>query len=238
MYAFDGRIRFSEVNEKGEISLMGIVNYLQDAAGFHGEEVGYGVEWTKQTGLAWILTSMQMQVLKRPRFGSRIRMETWSTGFKGCLGTRQYAMRDEEGELLVMANSKWVYMNLPEGKPVNVPEEQKMLYGVDTELIYAHDIGKRKIRKPKEGNRRESSFMITEHQLDTNHHVNNGQYILMAEKYLPLNFVTGKLRVEFRNQAHAGDVIIPVIAETEGIYTITLENPAGEAYFVGEFTQL
>ncbi len=45
----------------------------------------------------------------------------------------------------------------------------------------------RKICVPEEMEEQES-FQVAKHHLDINHHVNNAQYIKMAEEYLPEGF--------------------------------------------------
>ena len=40
MYTFTSRVRFSETDENGKLSLAGIMNYLQDCRVFHSEDVG------------------------------------------------------------------------------------------------------------------------------------------------------------------------------------------------------
>lgn len=236
MYSFDSRVRFSEVNEAGELSLVAMINYLQDCAGFHGEDAGYGVKWTKETGMTWVLTSIQVHVIRYPRYGERIRIETWAIDFKKCFGYRQYAIRDEEGRILVMGNANWVYMDLKAGRPVSVSEEQQDAYGKDAGLAFEYDFNNKKIRRPKDGERRKS-FFITEDKLDTNHHVNNVQYVRMAEKYLPADFVTGNMRAEFRAQARLDDEIIPSVTEKDGVFTVVLESPEKDLYFIGEFSR-
>ena len=45
MYTFDSRIRYSETDETGALSLLGVINYLQDCSTFQSEDIGLGVEY-------------------------------------------------------------------------------------------------------------------------------------------------------------------------------------------------
>ena len=74
-----------------------------------------------------------------------------------------------------------------------------------------------------------------EYHLDTNHHVNNGQYVRMATAYLPETFVIRELRVEYRSQAMLGDTIRPVRYEMPDGYLVALQDSAGKAYCVVRF---
>ena len=76
---------------------------------------------------------------------------------------------------------------------------------------------------------------LQEYHLDTNHHVNNGQYVRMATAYLPETFVIRELRVEYRSQAMLGDTIRPVRYEMPDGYLVALQDSAGKAYCVVRF---
>ena len=64
--------------------------------------------------------------------------------------------------------------------------------------------------------------------------MNNGQYVLMAQEYLPADFAVKQMRAEYKNQAKLGDIIVPSVHEENGVYTVVLDNTAGEAYAVVE----
>ena len=72
--------------------------------------------------------------------------------------------------------------------------------------------------------------MVQEYHLDTNHHVNNGQYVRMATAYLPETFAIRELRVEYRSQAMLGDTIRPVRYEMPDGYLATRRILRGKAY--------
>ena len=53
MYTFDSRIRYGETNETGALSLLGVINYMQDCSTFQSEGIGLGVEYLeKKEGVA------------------------------------------------------------------------------------------------------------------------------------------------------------------------------------------
>ena len=79
------------------------------------------------------------------------------------------------------------------------------------------------------------SFEVKKHHLDTNHHVNNGQYIRMAEEYLPGEFRVRQMRAEYKNQARLGDRICPFVCREDGKYVVTLSDTEGKTYCIAEF---
>ena len=52
MYTFDGRVRYSECDEHRNITLLSMINYLQDCTTFHSESIGRGIEYMHERGIA------------------------------------------------------------------------------------------------------------------------------------------------------------------------------------------
>ena len=48
----------------------------------------------------------------------------------------------------------------------------------------------------------EEAFKVCHHHLDTNHHVNNAQYIDMAQEYLPKEWKLSRVRAESVSYTH------------------------------------
>ena len=72
------------------------------------------------------------------------------------------------------------------------------------------------------------SFAVVPTNIDTNHHVNNLQYIDMGAGYLPEGFWTRELRVEYVRQSVLGDILTPRVWEMEEGVFVCLENEAGK----------
>ena len=83
----------------------------------------------------------------------------------------------------------------------------------------------------------EEAFSVQKHHLDTNHHVNNCQYIQMAMDYLPADFQIGQMRAEYKQQARLHDVICPEKSVSKDKIVIKLNDAGAEPYAVVEFMQ-
>ena len=66
MYSFQSRVRYSECDENGRLSLVSMMNYLQDCSTFHSEDLGYGVGRLKAEGLGWILAAWEIEIERLP----------------------------------------------------------------------------------------------------------------------------------------------------------------------------
>ena len=71
--------------------------------------------------------------------------------------------------------------------------------------------------------------------IDTNHHMNNGKYILVAKESVPEDFAIGGVRAEYRRAAMLGDVLHPVVAVAEEKITVVLTDGGDQIYAIVEF---
>jgi acyl-ACP thioesterase len=92
----------------------------------------------------------------------------------------------------------------------------------------------RKIALP-EAMEPQKSFPVEVYHLDTNHHVNNGQYVKMAGLYLPKDFEIAQMRAEYKKSAVLGDLICPAVCEENEKVVVSLNDEAGNAFAVVEF---
>ena len=207
-YRFESRARYSEMGVDRKLSLEALVDYFQDCSTFQSEELGRGLDYLKERHRVWMILSWQIEILRRPEQGEKIAVETWPHGFKAFYGYRNFVLKDEQGEYLAKANSVWVYIDTETGKPAKILEENREGYVLEAPLEMQEV--SRKIQMPAECVKMES-FSVRRHHLDSNYHVNNGQYVSMAEEYLPEGFEVTGLQVEYRQQARLHDVIVPLV---------------------------
>lgn len=232
MYSFDSRIRYSETDSEGKLTLTSLLNYFQDVTTFQSEDLGLGIAYTKELHLAWVLSSWQIVVERYPRLGEKVTIGTFPTEFKGFMGTRNFFMLGENGEYLAKANTLWSLLSTDTGKP-SLPTE-KMLECYVLEEKLPMDYAPRKIVIP-EGGVPEEQIVVKKHHLDTNQHVNNGQYVSIAMEYLPEKFVITQMRAEYKKQAFLDDILHPHVVKVEGGYVIALLDDSGKPYVSVEF---
>ena len=233
MYTFDSRVRYSEVGEDKKITLDSILNYFQDCSTFHSESLGAGLDFLERHSQIWVLSSWQVVVERYADLCEEIAVETWPYDFNGFTGMRNFTMRNREGELLAYANTLWAFLDTRRGRPVKVPEHVAEAYTIEEKLTM--DYAPRKITVPEDAGDREA-FPVHKSHLDTNHHVNNVQYVQMARDYLPEGFPIRQLRAEYKRQAVLGDVIYPRVKQGAGCCTVSLCDEVGKPYAVIEFT--
>lgn len=231
MYSFSTRVRYSEVNSDLSLSFPAIINYFQDCSIFHSEDLGIGIDFLKNEQRVWLLNSWQIEILRMPRYGEHLRVNTWPYDFKSMFGYRNFTLTDEEGNVLVVANSIWVFADTSTGRPVKPAPDYAARYPLDPP--YPMEYAPRKIDIPAELTPFDAIEVNVSH-LDSNHHVNNGQYVAMASSLLSDNDYKS-LRVEYKKSAQLGDTIYPHISRTATLCTMILADKDGIPYAVAEF---
>ncbi|MCD8098602.1 MAG: thioesterase [Lachnospiraceae bacterium] len=232
MYGYETRVRMTEADQYQQMTLTSVLNQFQDCSIFHSEDRGVGMSFLESRKRMWVLSSWKIVINRYPKMAERIWVETWPYAFGKMTGSRNFRMLDGQGEVLAYADSFWVYMNTERARPCRLDEDVSGAYEINPKLDMEYEDGH--IMLP-EGMREEEPFSVIWHQLDVNHHVNNGQYVLMAAEYLPEDFQIRQMRVEYRKSAKLDDRICPKVAVDGRGATVALDDPEGKPYAVIEF---
>lgn len=230
-YEFESRVRYSEIDHRGTMTLPALINYFQDCSTFHSENVGLGMESLKNRKKAWVLSYWQIIVERYPRLFEQVSIGTFATEFKGLYGNRNFYMKDSAGACIAVANSVWAFMDLEKGRPVRPAAEDIDPFGTMPPLDMPYE--GRKIRLPGEWESGES-FPVRKYHIDTNEHVNNCQYIQMALEVLPGDLSVRQVRAEYKKSAVLGDMICPKITKEQDRIVVELCDTQGKPYAVVE----
>lgn len=239
MYTYDMRVGFSHVDSDRIMKMEVLPALLQDVTCFQGEELGVGFDYLEPLGCAWVLNAWQIDVKRMPRFNEKITIGTFPTEFRGFIGTRNFIIKDESGNPLVMANSVWTFMDMKKLRPSKVAEKFIEVYTLEEQLPMEYL--PRKINLPETDDyvvTPKEVLKVREYHLDSNKHVNNGQYIQIACGFLPDGIKYDRLRVEYRKQAKLGDMLLPVVYEKEGCCVVALCDEEKNPYAVVEVSEV
>lgn len=231
MYSFHSKIRYSETDDGGKITFPAILDYFQDCSFFQSEELQLGMEFLNKKQVLWVLVSWQIEVLRYPGIGEQVKTATWPYDFKRFYGNRNFIMTGEKEEVLAQAASLWVLLDLKTGRPCRILPEMEKGYVLEPPLPM--ECGSRKLKLPEQMEER-APFSVQKFHLDTNHHVNNGKYILMAQEYVPEGFQIGRMRAEYKKSAVYGDQIFPYVNLQKEKAVILLADEEKKPYVIVE----
>jgi len=235
MFFIDKKVTFSETGTDYGVKLTKILDYFQDVTILQSEELGVGVKALRDRGLGWVLSSWQVVVNRYPKLNEKIYIGTAPYEFKGFMGSRNFMIKTEEGEILSVANSIWSFVDIEKMMLTRVPEDVIGAYELSKKLDM--DYAPRKI-KLLENMKELSPIEACYHNIDINNHVNNAQYIAMAEDLVPEGRRARQIRAEYRASAQFGDVIVPSVhvSEDKNTYTVLLADTNKNPYVIVEFT--
>ncbi len=245
MYEFKDRVRYSETDEKGRLRMSALVNYLQDCSTFHSTDAGLTVERLTEEKRAWLLAYWDIYVDRVPALCEEIVVGTSPYDVKGVLAKRNFWIREPAGRYLVRADSVWFCYDTERQRPLKITEDMLQPFGERRNVLALPDSG-RKIALPAELTVGEP-VLVSPHHIDSNHHVNNAQYIAIAADVLakaalaaaasrnedwnvPMENGIHRIRAEYSRAAVLGNIMIPHIGKTEGGYCVSLQNEEGEVY--------
>ena len=232
MYQFESRVRYSETDNRGRLSLEGILDYFQDCSTFQSEDLGVGIEYLKEQKIAWVLSYWQIDVKRYPKLGENMIVGTIPYEISGFLGYRNFVLQTKDGEELACANTIWTLLDTEKGMPKKAAEELVGKYPMTQR--YLMEYAPRKIDLPENMEECEG-IEVRQHHLDTNMHVNNGQYVRMAKDTVIQERPIGRLRVEYKKSAVLGDMIYPYAAwDGEDRYVVSLCGADDKPYAVVE----
>lgn len=234
MFAMEGRVRFSECDMEQRLTIAALVNYFQDCCNVQAIEDGISTNYLTAMGKAWILNSWQIVIDRLPQAYEDITVYTWPYEFKGFYGMRNFKLTDSMGNVCAYADSTWTLVDIGTGRPSKITEEFRSQYHMEEPYPMEH-YG-RKIMVEQEG-LVAGGFEVQPHHLDVNHHMNNAQYILAAADYLPQDFVTGQLRVEYRRQTLLSEKLqISKTTDQESV-TMVMKDEEGVIHAILKFNK-
>ena len=224
MYEFEGRIRYSECDDTGRLSIFSLVNYFQDCSTFQSEELGHGFATLGPRGIAWILANWRIDITELPPLGTHVRVRTWCYEMTRSHALRCFALEDEAGRTFAVADSQWFVFDHSTGHVGHVPDDQRIYLSDEPRADMAPL--DRRLRVSGEVERC-AERVVRRHHLDTNNHTNNAQYIQFAVEALRdfghADAISG-IGVQYKKMALLGDVVVPLVHRCEEGYDVCLTD--------------
>ena len=210
MYTMEARIRLSETDRTGRLSMNGLLRLFQDCGYSHAQDRNLGLEYTQKTHCTWYLLSWQIFALRMPMVGETVRIETCIYDRRASLAHKSIAMYNAAGERLAAGDTMWVYMDVLDQQPAEpskeawLPEdfgERLDLPPMPRRIIVPQDC---RVMEP---------CRVQPYLLDTNGHANNVRLTELAMRLCGADAGCTRLRAEFRKQVRADGIICPAVKE-------------------------
>lgn len=238
MYEYVKRIGFSECDTDRRLTVTALIDAFQDCSTFQSEDLNVGFDVLQKDHLVWVINYWELQIDSLPHLCDHVTVGTFPYSFKGCFGLRNFYMKNADGNYLVKANSMWTLIDSLNARPVKAPAFVSDAYVIEEKLDMSYN--SRKVGIPEGESVRvikKDPIQIQKHHLDSNNHVNNGQYVKLAMSEAEEETVSS-LRIDYRKQAVLNDMIFPVVYENGNEKVVSLNDSEGKAYSVSQFISL
>lgn len=134
MYTYEMNAGYSVMDESLCMTVPAILDCFQDAAIFESENGRINVEYLYSRHIAWILSSWQIVIDRRPRLNERIKIATAPYDFTNYVGFRNFSVWGEDGALIVRAASVWTLIDTEKLCPVRLTQELQEGYEFEPKL--------------------------------------------------------------------------------------------------------
>ena len=220
-------INFCDVGENNQITNKGILRLMQELAGQHSDSVGIGLNDTPNTGLAWIILNWKLKVFSRPKWNEELTLTTWTKCEKNLFCYRDLKMCDEKDNIIAVAKSKWILFDINKKSISRVSKEVQEKFPDSDESVFSEKMNE-KLKEP-ENSEFVYEYKIQKRDIDTNHHVNNLNYIDYAYEALPDDFSSSNdfsnVEIMYKHESKLGEIIsIFISISSENDYIITIKD--------------
>jgi medium-chain acyl-[acyl-carrier-protein] hydrolase len=177
---FDFSIR--NINKNTELTNKAILGFFEDIGGYQSDIAGYGLKDIEKTRLSWVLLHWKVKVLKRIKYGDELHVKTWSRGAVRACCYRDYEIYNKEGELCVIATSRWALIHLEKGL-MRLTDELVDKYQTENKAVF-EDFHFDKLKEPENSNLA-LEYTVQRRDIDINNHMHNLCYLDLAYEALP-----------------------------------------------------
>ena len=152
------------------------MQYLQEAAALHAEQLGFGFEKLGALDGYWVLSNIRVEIARLPVWNEQVVVQTWPSGYSRSVATREFIGRDRNGGEIFRAGSEWMVIN----KRTN---RLKNLFRLDLGLpktgqkALPNELSR---LEPQENYRSVERVRVPYSSIDLNGHVNNTEYVRWA----------------------------------------------------------
>ncbi len=211
-----------DVGENNELTTKGLLRILQEAACIHSSFTGINVNTSKVNGIAWVILNWKLKFFSRPCWNSKLKVNTWSSNTSKIFYYRDFEVFDEKDNLVAIATSKWVLFDINAGTIAKIPEEYKKEYIIVDKHVFDEPFCE-KLTAPDTFTKK-FEYTILKRDIDTNHHVNNLNYVDISAEVLPENAKFDNIEIMYKHEAKLGDTLNFLYSEQNGESFVSIKN--------------
>ena len=213
-YQMKMKIPFDMADINGHIKLPDVVLLSLQVSGMQSIELGVGDKTILENyNLVWIIAGYDIEVIRLPRFGEEITIETEALSYNRLFCYRRFTIYDEAGQELIHMMATFVLMD----------RDSRKVHAVEPEIVgpYQSEFSKKLLRGPKYQsleNPISKDYHVRFYDLDMNGHVNNSKYLDWIFEVMGADFLTQyipkKINLKYVKEVRPGGVITSAVERT------------------------
>ncbi len=230
------QVRAYECDAGGAATLPTICNYLQEAASLDAEARGFSKSNFDAAGgnVSWVLTRMRVKMMRYPRWEEQIEVVTFPRGGRRIVAWRDFEIRTATGEMLGVATTEWMLIDLSTRKVVAIPESVFSCVDPEIQPVLGDAPFTPRLACPTEAATASKPlvFKAQKSHIDLNGHVNNVRYIEWMLEPLPAGHICREMEIVFRSETFAGDEVFVTTIESDGAIYHRVSSPTGTDHII------
>ena len=220
------RVRFHDSDMHKMVRDASWLRYMQEAAFAASAAAGYPEERYQVIRRLWLIRETVLDLRSPLRYGDSVRIRTWVENFGKVRSRRAYELRrDGADELIAVAHTDWVLIDLDTEWPAIIPDEMIASFSPEGAVRDTSSRQRFPVTPPAPENAWRQQQVVQWRDLDSVGHVNNAVYAdymedaahrELAARGWPvgrmaeagIDVATQTLRIEYQRPALPGDELV------------------------------
>ena len=160
----------------GSIKLNALMQYLQETAARHAEQLGVGLGDLERRDCFWVLLNLRIEMAGTPQWRDCLTIRTWPSGCTRLMASREFVGQGPDGRELFRATSDWMILDKHSGRPKNIDRLGLHLPKTGPKVL-ATELRR---LQPTDAYTKAGTISVPFSALDFNGHVNNTEYVRWA----------------------------------------------------------
>lgn len=212
------------------------MQYLQEIASVHADELGFGNTWLNEINGYWVLSNIRVEISIFPKWNDEVIIRTWPSGNTRLIATREFVGKGIDGYELFRAGSEWMVLDRHTNRPKNLSRLNMGLLAIGPKVI------EKEIErlKPTDNYTQAEQISVPYSSIDLNGHVNNTEFVRWGIDALRAKFKLegdiSSLQVTYLEEVFMDDKIDLLVSSTNNrlFYVLGRKSDESNNVFVME----
>lgn len=227
IFEHDFSISIRDVGQSNKLTNKSILSFLEDIGSLHSDQAGYGLNDIYTKGVSWILLNWKVKILKRPIYKDILHIKTWARLTEKIYTYRDYEIYDQTGELVAIATSKWVLMDIYKNRITKISPKVIEKYLPENKSVFPEEEVNFKLEEPFTYEK-ELIYTVGRKDIDINKHMHNVNYLDLAYEALPEevyeNVDFTNIEILYKKEIKYGQTLKCLYTNYQDTYYITIKN--------------